>query len=77
MAKNKKHGPTKLKPIIQGKKFKEWDGKCGYCGKFNDSEEDPHYILECPSCGRDGCGQCMPAGRGCDCPECEERGAKA
>jgi hypothetical protein len=26
----------------------------------------------CPQCEREGCPECMPAGRGCMCPECEE-----
>jgi hypothetical protein len=28
--------------------------------------------LVCPECGRQGCFECMPAGRSCICPECEE-----
>jgi hypothetical protein len=29
------------------------------------------YRLECPVCYRPGCEECMPAGRGCPCPDCE------
>jgi DNA-directed RNA polymerase II subunit RPB2 len=42
----------------------------------HDASKDPHdpylYKLECPSCGKEGCDECMPAGRGCPCPECED-----
>ena len=47
--------------------------ECPYCGRAV-KEAD---ILECPRCNREGCceslGGCMPAGRNCICPECEER----
>lgn len=29
-------------------------------------------LLICPQCEREGCPECMPSGRGCLCPECEE-----
>lgn len=54
--------------------FKVWDSaKCGYCehDASKDKEEPYLYYLTCPTCGREGCGECMPAGRGCECPECE------
>ena len=48
-----------------------WENNtCGECGYRDDKE--PSYLLECPSCGKLGCDECMPAGRGCACPECEE-----
>ena len=40
--------------------------ECPYCGK------NTAVILTCPGCGREGCENCMPAGNGCMCPECEE-----
>ena len=43
--------------------------KCLYCGALDDAE---NQTLHCPQCGRDGCLDCMPAGVGCPCPECEE-----
>lgn len=42
---------------------------CPHCGA--DLEEDDGKILQCPQCDREGCSECMPAGRGCICPECE------
>lgn len=45
---------------------------CPYCGR----EVLERDILVCPWCGREGCcdsdGGCMPGGRGCMCPECED-----
>jgi hypothetical protein len=41
---------------------------CSYCGALM-APDDPRLI--CPECGRDGCAECIPAGRGCICPECE------
>lgn len=53
-------------------KFQEWeDHKCGHCG-FLDKSDEIAYRLQCPECYRDGCEDCMPMGRGCICPECEE-----
>ena len=42
------------------------DGTMGYPKDFGG------YFLECPECYRIGCDECMPCGRGCICPECEE-----
>ncbi len=33
--------------------------------------EPAGYYLECPKCYKPGCEECMPAGRGCACPDCE------
>ena len=53
--------------------------KCHHCGAVqHQSEADkkngdpPGFLLTCPGCYREGCEECMPAGRGCVCPECEE-----
>ena len=58
--------------------FVMWeDGVCGYCG-YKETEKDPDdgillaYHLVCPRCYRDGCEECMPLGRGCICPDCED-----
>jgi len=51
--------------------FPIWsDAKCGYCGHdASKDKKDPYlYRLECPECYRDGCNECMPSGRGCECP---------
>jgi hypothetical protein len=52
--------------------------KCEGCGAVQHQTEadkkngDPAgFVLECPECYRPGCEECMPAGRGCKCPECE------
>jgi hypothetical protein len=55
---------------------------CAHCGVEcqGDPEAEPgdypedfgDYFLECPECYRPGCEECMPFGRGCVCPECEE-----
>jgi hypothetical protein len=56
--------------------FPLWpDAKCGSCG-FNASK-DPNgdcflYKLTCPTCEKVGCDECMPAGRGCNCLDCEQ-----
>lgn len=57
------------------------DESCPYCGEtietatktFLSPEELANGLdrLECPQCGRDGCGVCMPGGNNCICPECE------
>ena len=56
--------------------FQMWeDGKCGHCNNVAGDVKDENnlpYRLQCPTCYRDGCETCMPAGRGCECPECEE-----
>jgi hypothetical protein len=28
-------------------------------------------VIECPTCGHEGCDVCMPAGLGVPCPDCE------
>lgn len=56
-------------------RFAVWpDRKCDYCGHQTPATDDEpfSYRLACPECGRDGCEECMPMGRGCLCPECEE-----
>jgi hypothetical protein len=49
---------------------------CPYCNRIQDKEEveiiRKHGPLRCPVCDREGCFECMPAGRGCICTECEE-----
>lgn len=45
---------------------------CPYCGEALDVEDIEVGLLTCPECAREGCSQCMPAGRGCICPECEK-----
>ena len=51
---------------------------CGFCGNKLDDEDRElirkHGHLECPGCLREGCHECMPSGRNCYCPECEEKG---
>ncbi len=51
---------------------------CPHCQQPRDAEElalqKTRGPLRCPECGREGCFSCMPAGRGCICPECEEGG---
>jgi hypothetical protein len=61
--------PKKLPPPLP--KFAVHDGRCAYCG-HQDAVGQEFYVLHCPTCGRVGCPECMPAGRGCECPECEE-----
>jgi hypothetical protein len=59
-------------------RFAVWpDRKCDHCGhQTSDTSDEPFsYRLTCPECGRDGCEECMPMGRGCACPECEEGAA--
>jgi len=67
---------TKPKKVTKpGNRFPIWpDAKCGACG--HDASNDPNgecylYRLECPECCKEGCDECMPAGRGCACPDCE------
>jgi hypothetical protein len=49
---------------------------CPYCGHPLDAEEEKlvtkRGFVACPECHREGCSECMPAGRGVLCPECEE-----
>lgn len=55
--------------------FPTWgDEACAYCGHKTQTTKQ-HYKLRCPVCSRDGCPECMPAGRGCRCPECERADA--
>ena len=42
---------------------------CPYCGERVLTKE----VIDCPECGRWGCPECMPAGRGCICPDCEDK----
>jgi hypothetical protein len=39
---------------------------CDFCGTSR------RPFLVCPSCNLEGCDECMPAGKGCKCLECEE-----
>jgi hypothetical protein len=60
----------------------DWGDKpCAHCGAVRadlsaDWQEDlpdgemPGYV--CPRCGRHGCLICMPGGKRCLCPECDE-----
>jgi len=55
--------------------------RCAGCGAVQlQTQEDKDagapagYYLECPRCYRPGCEECMPAGRGCLCPVCEDGG---
>ena len=56
--------------------------KCVGCGAVQHAEKPASgmpssveqvagYYLECSSCGKPGCEECMPLGRGCACPDCE------
>lgn len=42
--------------------------QCPSCGEECTSEE----LHECPGCDRPGCDYCMPLGKDCPCPECED-----
>lgn len=42
--------------------------QCPSCGEAC----KPGDIYPCPACEREGCDYCMPAGRNCTCPECED-----
>lgn len=54
---------------------------CAYCGETEETAKKSFLTigelkggldkLECPRCGRPGCGVCMPGGNNCVCPECE------
>ncbi len=68
-------------PTFNGFKYFTKDETCPYCGERVRLEEDEKadypkdfgdYWYEFPTCYRDGCTACMPCGRGCECPECEE-----
>lgn len=64
-----------VKTTNPGNGFPLWpDAKCDACG--HDASDDPNgecyaYKLTCPVCGREGCDECMPLGRGVACPDCE------
>ena len=47
---------------------------CDYCGAELNKENLPPdgRRMMCPGCGREGCLSCMPGGKSCTCPECEE-----
>lgn len=65
----------KKKKLEASPGFPVWEGgKCGHCGHQADMDGDEpfSYRLNCPECYRDGCEECMPFGRGCRCPECED-----
>ena len=57
------------------------DGEaCAGCGVIQrqtkeekKNKEPAGYYLECPRCYKPGCEECMPAGRGCACPDCEAK----
>ena len=52
------------------------DRACSHCGTKLDDEDREliarHGPMTCPRCGREGCHECLPFGRGVICPECEE-----
>ena len=50
-------------------KYPVWNERCGNCG----TKANGLYILECPSCSTEGCPECFPAGRGCECTQCEDK----
>lgn len=63
--------------------YYEKGSTCPHCGRVielepeeaeggNYPEDFGDYYLQCPECYREGCSECMPMGRGCMCPECEE-----
>lgn len=41
---------------------------CVYC------DRQTRKRILCPTCGRGGCGQCMPDGEKSPCPECADGG---
>lgn len=48
---------------------------CPYCAAKITLEDAELFankgFYTCPKCTREGCGDCMPSGRRCLCPECE------
>lgn len=60
-------------PLIPrvNREFPVHNGPCPWCGHESEEEGEDNYAMVCPTCTRDGCHECMPAGRGCECPECE------
>lgn len=57
--------------------FPIWDNAtCGHC-EFKVPEDDKEnylFKIECPTCGREGCDECIPGGRGCECIDCLDSG---
>jgi hypothetical protein len=45
---------------------------CAGCEKKEDEDGEQMMAFSCPECGDPGCDECMPSGRGCLCPSCEE-----
>jgi hypothetical protein len=75
-AKKTKQGTERRR--VDGFLVYEEGEKCLHCGKEqHQGSEDSvaGYLLECPECYRPGCEECMPMGRGCKCPECEDAAA--
>lgn len=54
------------------------DVTCPNCEFKFVGDEATFFVLKgfylCPGCERFGCDNCLPGGRGCLCPECEEGG---
>lgn len=48
------------------------DHGCPTCEKKEDEDGELLNAFTCPECGSPGCDDCMPSGRGCVCPTCEE-----
>lgn len=46
-----------------------WRGPCQGCGH----SEHNLPVYECPGCGYEGCPECIPAGDGCMCPDCDDQ----
>lgn len=44
---------------------------CPYCGERANLFFPDGTRMSCPRCGREGCEECLPGGRGIICPECE------
>lgn len=45
---------------------------CPFCDEKKDEDGEALFALQCPVCDRPGCDVCMPLGRGCPCPDCED-----
>lgn len=48
------------------------DKGCAGCGKKEDEDGNQLMAFLCPECYSPGCDECMPSGRNCLCPSCEE-----
>ena len=48
------------------------EGECGGCGANHNPEDGLLMAFSCPVCDEPGCSECMPSGRGCACPSCDE-----